>query len=301
MNLFLSRQHTPPVTSRYFGNLLFIVALLLFYGGGCGGGNGSDSEPVSSEMASEMASFDSSPQQAMRSSTGNTAVNNEQAREQTNGQQRKLITDGQVSFEVRDLGETRRKVAEAVEKYEAYISSDEEYNADGRRSINMQIRVPARHFDTLLAEVTSDILQLESKQINVRDVTEEFVDVQARLRSKKELEARYAELLEQARAVSDMLEIERQMEQLRGQIESIEGRLQYLQNQVALSTLRLNFYELRPSDMQFGREFLDGLGSGWNNLISFFLFMLRLWPFVVILAGLVWATLRWRKKRKKKT
>jgi hypothetical protein len=284
----------------YLSSSFIIIALLLFFSSGCNGGDEIEDMQASLDMDAEI----SSPG-AMRSSTGfsaseqplNKPINEPDV---VTDQERKLITDGRVSFEVSDLSETRERVVSAVDRYEAYISSDEEYNRDDQISISMVIRVPSRNFDALLNNVTGDIRHLDSKQINVRDVTEEFVDIQARLQSKKELEARYIELLEQARAVSDMLEIERQMEQLRSQIESIEGRLRYLQNQVTLSTLRLNFYERRPSDMRFGQQFIDGLRGGWNNLVFFFLFLLRLWPFILILTALIFAVRSWRKKRKSK-
>lgn len=288
-------------SSAYLSSSFIIISLLLFFGSGCGGGNDAETVQVSSDMVSE-----SSSPRAMSSSAGFSSSDQPLNKsidepEDITDQERKLITDGRVSFEVSNLSETRQQVVNAVERYEAYISSDEEYNRNDQVSISMVIRVPSRNFDALLNDVTSDIRHLDSKQINVRDVTEEFVDIQARLRSKKELEARYIELLEQARAVSDMLEIERQMEQLRSQIESIEGRLRYLRSQVTLSTLRLNFYERRTTDMRFGQQFIDGLRSGWNNLVFFFLFLLRLWPFILILTALVFGLRSWRKKRKSKS
>lgn len=294
-----SSHCSPP--AAYLSSSFIIVALLLFFGSGCNGGDEIEDMQASLDMDAEI----SSPA-AMRSSAGFSASEqplNKPINEpdEAADQERKLITDGRVSFEVSDLSETRKRVVSAVDRYEAYISSDEEYNRDDQISISMVIRVPSRNFDALLNDVTSDIRHLDNKQINVRDVTEEFVDIQARLKSKKELEARYIELLEQARAVSDMLEIERQMEQLRSQIESIEGRLRYLQNQVTLSTLRLNFYERRPSDIRFGQQFIDGLRGGWNNLVFFFLFLLRLWPFILILTALIFALRSWRKKRKSKS
>lgn len=298
MNSFPLPEKPKP---KFAAGMLLLTAFLLFYGSGCGGG--SESVPGSLEVASDGASFSAeAPPQAMRRNAPDAISRPPEPPAESENEspvERKLITDGSISFEVENLRETRRRIGQLAETHEAYIASDQEYNAGDRISINMEIRVPADNFDALLGGLDEEIRRLDNRQINVRDVTEEFVDIQARLRSKKELEARYAELLEQARAVSDMLEIERQMEQLRGQIESIEGRLRYLQDQVALSTLRLNFYERRPSDMQFGRELVDGLRSGWNNLIYFFLFMLRLWPFILLSAGLVWGLLRWRKRRKK--
>ncbi|MDO6389755.1 DUF4349 domain-containing protein [Pontibacter sp. BT731] len=196
--------------------------------------------------------------------------------------QRKLIKEGQVEYETDQIDATRQKVFAAVEKYKGYVSSDQEYKASGRTSNTLVIRVPADSFDNLLREATTGVKRFDAREINVKDVTEEFLDIQARLKTKKELEARFLELLKKANTVTEVLEIEKQIAALRSDIESIEGRLKYLENQVSLSTLTMTFYESTPVHTEFSKEFKDGFRKGWDNLIWFFVFLTNIWPFVLL-------------------
>ena len=169
--------------------------------------------------------------------------------------ERKLIKEGRVEFETNDLNSTRKTIFEAVKKYKGYVSSDQEFNSPGRKSNTVIIRVPADNFDNLLSEATQGVKRFESKEINVKDVTEEFLDIQARLKTKKELEQRFIDLLKVAKNVTEILEIEKQIGELRSDIESIEGRLKYLQNRVSFSTLTMTFYETIPNETEFGQKF----------------------------------------------
>ena len=132
------------------------------------------------------------------------------------------------------------------------------------------------------------------------DVTEEFLDIQARLKTKKELEYRYLALLKQAKDVSDILEIEEKMGQLRSDIESIEGRMKYLQSQVRFSTLTVSFYETVPNSVSFGNKFKYGFKNGWENLIWFFVGLINIWPFIIIIAGSIWGLIVYRRNRREK-
>jgi len=213
--------------------------------------------------------------------------------------ERKLIKDGNVEFETVSINSTRKTVFKAVSKHKGYISSDQEYKSKERTSNTIVIRVPAKNFDNLLKEATSGIDKFENKEINIKDVTEEFLDIQARLKTKKELENRFLDLLKQAKTVTEILEIEKHAGELRSDIESIEGRLKYLKNQVSLSTLTITFYESHPNETEFGRKLKEGFGSGWDNLIWFFVFLANIWPFILIGLGLIFGVRTYRRKLKK--
>lgn len=213
--------------------------------------------------------------------------------------ERKLITEGRVSFETSDIETSRAKILQAVNKYKAYISSDEEFNYSEELRNTITVRIPSENFDYFLSEATKGVEKFESKEINVRDVTEEFLDVQARLKTKKELETRYLELLKKADSVSDMLEIERQIGQLRSEIESIEGRLNYLQNRVSFSTLTLTLIQRSAKENEFGKKFKNGFVNGWNNFIYFFVVLTNIWPFIMVLVGMVYGIIWYSKKKKK--
>jgi hypothetical protein len=214
--------------------------------------------------------------------------------------ERKLIKDGRVEFETNNLSETRKIVLDATEKYNAYVSSEQEYKYSEKINITLVLRVPAEKFDLLLQESTQGVKRFDNKEVHVMDVTEEFLDIQARLKTKKELEYRYLALLKQAKDVSDILEIEEKMGQLRSDIESIEGRMKYLQSQVRFSTLTVSFYETVPNSVSFGNKFKYGFKNGWENLIWFFVGLINIWPFIIIIAGSIWGLIVYRRNRREK-
>lgn len=258
--------------------LLWLSLGILLSSAGCGGGNSDnesgyyETEVVDMKMAAP------------------------ERKEATESVERKLIKQGRVEFETDKLQDTRERILAAAAKYEAYISSDQENKWDGRVNHTMVIRVPAKNFDALLAEATQGVRKFDMKEITVTDVTEEFLDVNARLNTKKELELRYLELLKQARTVSEMLEIERELGNIRADIESMQGRLNYLQDQVSLSTLTITFYEKVSDQDAFGRRVGEGLGNGWDNLKDFMVGLVNIWPFIILIFA---ALVLWRRRRRK--
>ena len=211
--------------------------------------------------------------------------------------ERKLIKEGRVKFEVDDINLTRKIIFQVVDKYKGYISSDQEFKLPKRKSNTIIIRVPAENFDNLLNDATKGVKKFESKKINVKDVTEEFLDIQARLKTKKELESRYLDILKQAKNVTEILKIEKQIGQLRSEIESIEGRFRFLNNKISLSTLTMTFYESIPNRTEFGQKFKNSFRNGWDNLIWFFVILTNIWPFIIIGFGLIIGIIIYTKRK----
>ena len=222
------------------------------------------------------------------------------ANEQVPVTDRKLIKEGDLRFETADIVETRKVIFAAINKYSAYVSSDQEYSSPGRKSNAIVIRVPAKDFDNLLQDASAGVERFEQKDIRVKDVTEEFLDVEARLKTKKELEVRYLELLKKTNSVTEILEVEHQIGDLRAEIESIEGRLNYLKNRVSLSTLSMTFYETVPGQTAFGAKFKDGFRNGWENFVWFFVMLTNIWPFILLTIGIVFGIRIYIARKKKK-
>lgn len=208
----------------------------------------------------------------------------------------KLIKEGRVSFRTDDINVTRESITAALYEYDAYISSDREQQRSDRVTATVVIRVPADSFDRFLASATHGVGEFASKEINVRDVTEEFVDAEARLRTKRELELRYVNLLDRANSVTEILEVEGQLGALRSDIESIEGRLQYLNDRVQFSTLTLSFYQVQ-AESTYTLSFIDGFKNGWGFFVEFLFLLVNLWPFIVMMVGSV-AGFKYYRKRK---
>ncbi len=249
----------------------------------CGGNNSSYEGAPSMDIATPIGNFEEeAPTQSPEQVT-----------------ERKLIKTGNISFETDDLEETRQKVLAAVQKHQGYVSSDNENSYDNRVNATIVVRVPSQRFDAFLAEATEGVQKFDNRQIFVNDVTEEFLDVEARLKTKKELEQRYQELLGKANTVNEILQIEKQIGVLRSEIESIEGRLKYLRSQVAMSTLTMNFYREKPKKAAYGKQFSNGFSSGWKNFMQFLILLTHLWPFILIFV-LVLFGLRWFIKKSTK-
>ncbi|PIB38410.1 DUF4349 domain-containing protein [Maribacter sp. 4G9] len=214
--------------------------------------------------------------------------------------ERKLIKEGHITFETDDINTARKTIFKTVDQYKANVSSDQESKSLDRKSNTLVIRIPVDDFDNFLTDAIKGVEKLERKSINTKNVTEEFLDVETRLKTKKELETRYLVLLKQAKNVIEIVEIEKQIGLLRTEIESIEGRLNYLQNQVAFATLTTTFYERIPNKTAFGQKFQNSFKNGWDNLIWFFVFLTNIWPFILVVVGLLLG-IRWYRNKLKKS
>ncbi|CAN5455047.1 hypothetical protein BH09BAC3_BH09BAC3_15080 [soil metagenome] len=207
---------------------------------------------------------------------------------------RKLIRNGDINLKVDDVAKTKEEIEKISKELSGYISNETQNNYGDRVQYNQIIRIPANKFDGLVKQIEALANKVESKNINTQDVTEEYIDIEARLKTKKELEERYREILKQAKTVADILSIESQIASVRSEIESMEGRLNYLKNQVSFSTLNVSYYQSIGTDFGFGSKFIHSIGEGWENLLGFLITITMLWPFVIAAGLAFWW---WRRRR----
>lgn len=204
----------------------------------------------------------------------------------------KIIRNANLRFETQDLEKTYRNLAENCKIHKAIVQSDIENNDNYRLSRNMTIRIPSQNFDVFLAELSKGITYFELKEISSRDVTAEFIDNESRISSKKKLENRYLELLKKANKVQEMLEIEKQLSEIREEIEAKEGQQKYLQNQVSMSTIDIEFYKNSPTNdgarISFISKIWNAIVSGFNSVSNFFINLIALWPFLLILVAIIY-------------
>lgn len=213
--------------------------------------------------------------------------------------ERKIIKSGELRFQTRDLAETEKLILDVVSELGGYVSNNNTYSSDDRISQNISVRVPADKFDNLLERVSENARKIDYRNIHSQDVTEEFIDIEARLRTKKELENRYLELLKRATKVEELVAIEKEIGTLRSEIESIEGRLKYLNNQVSLSSLTIDFYQMTGSTLNFSSKVGNAVVSGWKLLLAFLVGLVNLWPFILIITLTMVVLFRMGRKRHK--
>ena len=211
----------------------------------------------------------------------------------------KLIKIGRLAFEVQNLSATHAFIVSELQKVGGYMAHDEEHQGYNRINHELVVRLPAESFDRFLASLSSEVSQFDEKFIEVRDVTEQFVDLSARLKAKHELEDRYLDLLDRAKTVEDVLHIERELNAVRTDIEAMTGRLRVMQNQISYSTLTISYYTTETVQAQgFGSKLGQNFNSGWEGIVRFVLGLVRVWPLLLVFA-MITIIVRHRWKRKK--
>jgi hypothetical protein len=217
---------------------------------------------------------------------------------------KKIIKDGTVSVKTNDIAVSKKNIDELLKKLNAYYETEDLQNNDQMTSYDLKIRVPADNFEKLISSIENGNDELTSKSIQARDVTEEFVDITTRLANKREYLKRYKELLSRASTVKDILAIEESIRVIQEEIESREGRLKYLTDQVSFSTLNLNLYKEKeyiykpqPQD-KFSERIKNSVSEGWTSIVEFLLWIFSIWPFIILVTGIIYIVRRIRRKRK---
>ena len=121
----------------------------------------------------------------------------------------------------------------------AFIATAEVRQAGDLQPTSLTLRVPAADFDQALAALRALAQEVLAEQITARDVTEEFTDLDARLRNLRAAETQLLALVEQAANVEDLLKVENRLAEVRGEIEQFQGRLNVLENRIALATIHV--------------------------------------------------------------
>ncbi len=201
-------------------------------------------------------------------------------------QEQRIIKTGFFTFETESVDKSYQKINSWIKAHKGFIQNDRTNKDYDRIHRSLLIRIPSNSFQPLVDSIYKSVKLLDRKEVILKDVTEEFVDIEARLKAKRKLEERYLQLLAKANTVKDMLEIERQIAQIREEIEAKQGRLKYLQNKVSLSTIHLDFYEmtetLKSPSKTYGSRLWRAVKGGFEGIGNFFIGIVYVWPFIII-------------------
>lgn len=215
----------------------------------------------------------------------------------------KLIKTLNYKFEVENVNKTTETIEASVKKYPAYIS-DSKMNTDNVWMENkITIRVQNDFFHDLIKDIDQQAKTIHYRNITTQDVAKEFVDLESRLRTKREVEQRYAEILrKKAGTITELLEAEQKIGELHEEIEATVSRMNYLKDRVSYSTINLEFYQLithqlaTNDDNSVSRDFKEALSAGWSGLVNFALILAYVWPLLMI--GIAVGSFYWIRKRR---
>ncbi|WP_214480357.1 DUF4349 domain-containing protein [Bacillus sp. SM2101] len=211
--------------------MVVFINLLLF---GCSSYNEGKAS-LSNENTAEIA---------MDLTTSEESAPNETEITNNPNQDRMVIYQANIRMEVEDYERTFKQIQIDAEAIGGYIVQSNVYNEHKEQLEGaVVLRIPQNNFYSFLDKLEQLSVKVYSKNISGEDVTEEYVDLQSRLKSKRIVEDRLLQFLKDAKETKDVLAISQDLERVQEEIEHLVGRIKYLDNQTSLSTVTVSMIE----------------------------------------------------------
>lgn len=217
----------------------------------------------------------------------------------------KLIKTLNYRFEVENVSKTNEAIETAVKKYPAYISDSKLTFGRFQVENKITIRIQNEFFQNLIKDIDQQAKLIIHRNITTDDVAKEFVDLESRLKTKREVEQRYAEILrKKAGTITELLEAEQKIGELHEEIEATVSRINYLKDRISYSTINLEFYQTTQQIAETeisstGKDFQEALSAGWNGIVSFAIVLAYIWPLIVL--GIITGTFYWLRRKRSLT
>lgn len=219
----------------------------------------------------------------------------------------KIIKSAETRYKVNSVKNSTKAIKELVKISGGYISNLQFRNNVYSLENTFTIRIPQVKFDLVLDSINNSVEFIEYENISTKDVTEEFIDVESRLKTKLEIKDRYESILrKKAKTVEEILETEKKLGDIQVEIEAAKGRLKYLNNRVTYSTIKIELYETveyKKEPVSYSKSFWDkskeGFSNGWSFISILVLGIINIWP--VIISAFILIFFIKRKKLKKRS
>ncbi len=211
---------------------------------------------------------------------------------------KKIVKTGNLTLKVEKADTAAASITNIAKQYKGEVTdSNFSQSSRGIKSGYLTVRVPSQNFDPAFAEIKKIATQVLSESTNAQDITEQYLDLAARLKNKQAEEASFVALLNRTGKIEDILSVTREVARVRGEIEQLQAQIRYFDSQTDMSTLTVNLSEdvtitpvnedwrplevLKTSVKELitnGQNFIDGL-------ISFVVVVL---PILLIYVLIIW-------------
>ncbi|MCM3768668.1 DUF4349 domain-containing protein [Neobacillus niacini] len=227
---------------------LFILVIFLLFVGMAGCSNAGSSKDESAKMSVEnKAVMDSSSSGGPEKSALTNREGDQSKPDKTvtvQVQNKMVIYQANLELRVKKFAQTVRNLEEKVSQYGGYIA-ESDVTREGKELLNgrLTIRLPQQHFQEFLHDAEGQAAEVLQRNITGQDVTEEYVDLESRLKSKRVVEERLLSFMKEAAKTEDLLKISADLAAIQEEIETIEGKMKFLENQTSFSTVTITLYE----------------------------------------------------------
>lgn len=226
--------------------------------------------------------------------------------DKTSFQELKIIKNAESRFLVKNVDSITQIMIKLAKQYGGYVSNMK-FNQD-RYQIenNLTLSIPSNFFEEFISKSSKLADYIDYNNITSEDVTEEYVDLKNRIKVKEEVKARYEQILRSnTKTVKEILETERQIQLIQEEIESAKGRLNYINNKSALSTVDVILYQKvshkdKPEaySRTFGSKSKNAFKTGWGVIENLAIGLIYIWPLLLILGLTFFFFKRYLRKRK---
>ncbi len=221
--------------------------------------------------------------------------------------QRSIVYTGSITVRVEDVNIAAARVAGIATGAGGFIGGDKRTSGSGSQEATLELRVPAGKFTTVVDQLAG-LGKEEQRGINTEDVTEQTIDLDARIATQQARVDSGRKLLAQAKSLNDLVMLEREVATRESDLASLQAKKRRLADLTALSTITVVL--LDPQAVQAQADdgppgFLAGLQNGWKGLLASLSVLLTvlgwLLPWLIALGlpawGLVWLYRRYRPRR----
>jgi uncharacterized coiled-coil protein SlyX len=215
------------------------------------------------------------------------------------GQNRMIVYHADMRIKVNDFYQAQSSIEKLVKDLGGYVVESHLYDSENEKlEGSLTARVPHEQLQFFLQEVEKRSVKVYHRNSSGQDVTEEYVDLEARLKAKEVVEKRLLDFMKTAKQTKDLLEISKDLASVQEEIEQIKGRIKYLQNQSALSTVSISLESekvvvpnLNKDDLKTWektkKQFKESIQL-FNALCSaIFVFLIGNSPFILLLGMIV--------------
>lgn len=227
---------------------------------------------------------------------------------------RKIIKNAELTLQVQDTAAALDQVTAVATDHNGYIVNSRVWSEGTYRLASVTLGVPAEEFEQVLRRLRGLAIKVMNEQASGQDVTDQYVDLESRLRNLEATQTRVRAFLDQAVTVEEALEVNRQLSEIEGQIEEIKGKMNYLKERAAYSTITVYLEPERPTPTPTPTATLpawkpvETFNEASNSLAIILRFLgdLVIWlaviflPFLIPLVVIIWLIIRWSKRRPKR-
>lgn len=201
---------------------------------------------------------------------------------------KKIIKTATVKLEVKNFKNYNESLHKKIKQYGGYIAGEDNYFTEEKSEMVVTLKVPVQQFELLMNELGGADIKVIERSIKTEDVTGQVVDTKSRLEAKKQMRLKYLDFLKQSKNMAEVLQVQEEINSIQEEIEAATGRIQYLSNQSAYSTIQLTFYEplagFKPGNDSptFFTSAATAFKTGADFIKNLVLGLITIWPLLIL-------------------